>query len=100
MFTVIRSSSVARGKAADAAKWAVELANYLNENYPGQNIRAHVEWFGSAGTIHWTGEYESLAVWETSVGKTTGDAAWAALLEKGQDYFVAGSIRDLVFQQL
>lgn len=100
MFVIVRSISVETGKNEDARKWAIEATNFLNKNYPGHNVQTYVEWFGSVGALHWSGDYENLAAWENLWSTLSGDTAWAELLEKSLGYFVAGSLSDLVVERI
>lgn len=100
MYIIVRAISVVAGKNEDAQKWAIESVNYLNEKYPGHDVHAYIEWFGSVGSIHWTGSYEDLAAWENIWAELSSDAAWGELLEKSLGCFVDGSARDLVVKRL
>ena len=100
MFTIIRSIHIAAGQQEAATKWAVEVAGYLNQAFPGHNIRAHREWFGTNGAIYWIAEHESLADIEATRRKWFADSGYLNRLKESHTLFVAGSGRERVIEQL
>ena len=100
MFVVIRSLSVAAGQEPAARQWAIDVADYLNQKFPGHNIRAYREWFGTNGRIYWTGENTSLADVEQSWRDWESDPGYINMVTQAQSFFVAGSLRDVVIEQL
>ena len=102
MIRYIRSVSVNQGKFPQASKMAVELAAYMNEHFPGHNMRAHVQVMGDVNKLHWISEYESIAQIEQLFDELHADDGymnfWRHAAE--QDLFVPGTMRDKAMKEL
>jgi len=77
----------------DAQAHAVEIARYLQANQ-GLTISVPMPVGGNPNRIRWSLELESLAAYEAWTARTRTDAGYMALVGKGSDCYIAGSIFD------
>jgi hypothetical protein len=100
MLRLLRTVCYRTDKSAEATQWAKAIADYLNKTYPGHGFEAHTELFGDWSTVHWTSTYASLADWEAVNAKRGADAAYATLIQKGQDLVIEGSGHDTLLRSI
>lgn len=81
-----------------ALSFAAQVTEQLNSRY-GLNMRFGAEQFG-ASRIHWYFDIDSLDKLQQIYDKLMQDREYAALLEKFQDTWVDGSMRDSVTRLL
>ncbi len=74
MYRQLRTCRVRVSQNQEALPWAKAGAELLNRKYPGHNLEAEVEAFGTATVLHWT--YAKLAEAEQ----------WAAQLSTDEEY--------------
>ena len=77
-----------------AIGYSMELTGYVNKTY-GINMRVGMEMFGQ-GRIHWTFDFDSLDKLSALNAKLIEDKQYWAMLEKGREYWVDGSLKDVV----
>lgn len=87
MIIAITSMRIAQGKRVQAIEWAKKGTNWLKERYPRANIKLMEEVLGDHVALHWTGEYDSLASWESDVAKRAADKEWQALRLEAEGLF-------------
>lgn len=93
MHLFIRSVTVKHAASAAAAlQFAGEVCAYVNKTYQ-VNMRCGMEVFGHL-RIHWLLDMDSADAGMAMNQKMMGDAAYQALLGKGKDFWVKGSLKD------
>ena len=80
MVYLVRSARAQQGRAQVALPWAVEIANYLNENYPETSVKVVRNINGPIDQVHWVAQYESLAALEETRKKLEQDGAYQELV--------------------
>jgi hypothetical protein len=96
MYRLVRSMRFQSAKNVEVRQWAKATADMLNEKYPGHAVEAHAEVFGDLRAIHWTLTYADLAEVETLSRKLAADEAYQALVRKGWDYMIEGTLHDML----
>ena len=99
MVILIRSLKVA---SPEAMQWAKDISDYVNDAFPGHNVRAHREWFGASGSIHWIVEYGSVAEIEQLSRELEADEGYLNMVADSQSrgLFVPGSLQDTIVEEL
>ena len=100
MYRFHRIARISRGNQREATQWAVEVAERISANHPTVTVQAFSELFGDTGTIHWYADYEELADWEEHNAQLLADQEYWAMIEKGTEFFIEGSIQDEIVQSL
>ena len=77
-----------------AIGWSMELCGYINKTYK-VNLKAGMEMFG-AMNIHWEFEIDSLDRLSELNTKLVSDKTYFAMLEKGKEFWVPGSLKDQI----
>ncbi len=95
-----RTARVRSGKFLEGVQFAKEVAEYINANYPLGSLLVFTELFGDTGTIHWNSDNEDLASIEKVNAQLSADQDYWALLSKGDDLFIEGSLHDTVIQSV
>lgn len=88
-----RTASIAPGKLTAAQAFAAEATAYLKAHH-GQDFTVSMPIGGNPNRIRWAGQLPSLAAYEAYTAALRADAGYAAVLAKGSDLFIAGSIHD------
>lgn len=88
-----RTAIIDRGKADEAVAFAGEIAKYVQENW-GVSVGWGMEVGGTFGKVHWFVDYENMAQYEESLGRTMTDEGYRKLLESAADLFVVGQSED------
>ena len=100
MFRFHRIARVSRGKFQEAVQWAKEVAGYINTKYAPVSVQAYAELFGDVGMVHWYADYEDLATIEKFNAQLLADQGYWAVLNKGADLFIEGSLHDTLIQSV
>jgi hypothetical protein len=79
---------------AKAIGFSMELTGYLNKTY-GVNLRCGAEMFGGL-QICWQMDIDSLDKMTQLFQKTMEDKNYMSMLEKGNEFWVPGSVKDTV----
>ena len=77
-----------------AIGWSTELCGYFNNTYKIP-LKVGVELFGDLN-IHWEFEMDSLDKMSELNTKLFSDKTYVQMLEKGKDFWVAGSVKDQI----
>jgi hypothetical protein len=77
-----------------AIGWSTELCGYLNKTYK-LPLKAGVELFGNLN-VHWEFEMDSLDKMSELNTKLLSDKSYLQMLEKGKDFWVAGTVKDQI----
>jgi hypothetical protein len=80
--------------APKAIGFSMELTGYLNKTY-GMNIRCGMELFGGH-QIHWQFDIDSLDKISALNQKIVEDKNYNAVLEKGTEFWLPGSLKDCI----
>ncbi len=88
-----RTASTVPGKLASAQAFAAEAVAYAKAKH-GQDLVVSMPVGGNPNRIRWSTQFSSLAAYETYVEGLRADPGYAALLSKGTDCFIAGSMVD------
>jgi len=97
MISFVRVAGVAPGKTAAAIGFAHEIAAYMKSQY-GVELEVLRPIGGNPQRIAWSAHYKDLAALEDVNTKTLADKQYWALVGKASDNFVAGSMRDAIWQ--
>jgi hypothetical protein len=97
MINFVRVAGVAPGKTASAIGFAHEIAAYMKSAY-GVELEVLRPVGGNPQRIAWSARYKDLAALEAVNTKTLADKQYWALVNKASDNFVAGSLRDTIWQ--
>jgi hypothetical protein len=88
-----RSAVAANGKSAEAMAFAEEIAQHFTEKF-GVTVTSGVEIGGEYSRIHWFAEYEDLAQFEATLGRSVMDAEYMSRVVEGEGLFAQGSAKD------
>ena len=99
-FKVHRESQVVDGKTSEAIRFAEEVTKYLKTKYPERSVNVYLEKSGTATTIHWFVDYESLDAMKRIRSELLSDNQYLALLKKAECLFVPGSVRDALLTSI
>lgn len=99
MIYFLRSATIAQGKMADAISFAREIAAFIKKKM-GLTVSIGMPVGGQASRIGWFVEYENLAQLDEMQTKLLQDPEYLALVTKGADNFVAGSLQDNIWRIL
>jgi leucine carboxyl methyltransferase len=99
-FRTHRKAQVVDGKTSEAIRFAEEVTKYLDTKYPERSGYVYMEESGTATTIHWFGDYESLDAIKRIQSEILSDKQYLALLKKAQGLFVQGSVRDTLLTSI
>jgi len=102
MITSILTANSQDGKGQAAFAWAVKVANYLNGSFSGANVKVLRNIGGPAWQVHWTSNFESLAVFEEERKRIEADEGYHKLLGEGRDQnlFIASSVVERLYQAI
>jgi hypothetical protein len=99
MISFVRVAGVAPGKTAAAIGFAHEMAAYMKSTY-GVELEVLRPIGGNPQRVAWSARYADLAALEAVNTKTLADKQYWAMVGKASDNFVAGSMRDTIWQTL
>lgn len=89
-----RSAQLKRGK--HGLKWAREITDHINANFPRTSLQLFRTLYGDVYTIYWMADFEDvvhLDEWQIQVG---ADKTYRELRRKSFDILVEGTIIDTV----
>jgi len=89
-----RSGRAKIGKAWDVIQFAKEIAAFINTKYAPVSVQVYNEIFGDLNTIYWQTDHENLATLEELQAKLTADPDYQAIVSKGADIFIEGTLKD------
>lgn len=96
----MRSARVAGGKFPQAVAWSKEMAKFA-EKYQGvSSVNVFLDVFGESGTIRWVVDYQDLATLENVQNQILTDQEYWKKIGQAQDFFVDGTIHDMVMRSL
>jgi len=78
---------------------AKEVADHLGRGY-GVELRVFMEVFGDVGTVFWMGDFEDVATLERLAEQTAQDQEYRAILKRGNELSVGGTLRDRVLRHV
>lgn len=99
MIYFLRSATVAQGKIIGALSFAREIAEYVRTK-TGTDVKIGTPVGGQANRIGWFAQYENLAALDTFQTTLLQDSGYLALVTKGGENFVAGSLHDDIWRVL
>ena len=89
-----RSGRAKVGKAWEVIQFAKEIADFVNTKYAPASVQVYSELFGELNTIYWHTDYDDLAALEEIHAKLIADPEYQAIVDKGSDIFIEGSLHD------
>jgi hypothetical protein len=95
----LRSATIAPGKMANAMSFAREISEYLKAK-TGISVTIGMPIGGQANRIGWFVEYENLAQLDENQTKLLKDSEYLAIVARGGENFVAGSLQDFIWRTL
>ena len=99
MIHFYRAAAIAPGKLMGALAFAKEISTYLKEKH-GVNVEVAMPVGGNPFRVGWAATYESLAAFETATTKMMADVNYLEIARKAADNFIAGSVRDELWQSV
>jgi hypothetical protein len=97
MIAFVRTAGVAPGKTGAAIAFAHEIAAYMKSAY-GVELEVLRPIGGNPQRIAWSTRYKDLAAMEEVSTKSLADKQYWAIVNKGSDNFVPGSMHDAIWQ--
>lgn len=97
MIYFYRTATIGPGKMVPALAFAGDVAKLI-KNKTGKEVTIGVPVGGQAGRVAWFVAYDSLAQLEEFQTKLMQDSEYQALLAKGGENFVAGSLHDEIWR--
>jgi hypothetical protein len=95
-----RSGRAKAGKAWEIVKFAKEVADFVNTKYAPVSVQVYSELFGDLDTVYWQTDYDDLASLEEIQAKLTSDPDYLAILSKGSDIFIEGTLHDKLMKSV
>lgn len=93
MYKWSRTAMVAPGKGTKAIEFAVEVADYV-EQQTGLAIQTGAELAGEWGRIHWFADPENAAQWESVNVQLAMDETYKKMIDESGDLFIGGMTKD------
>lgn len=84
----------------DGVRIAKEVAEYINAKYAPVSVQVYTELFGNFNTIHWYIDYKDLATLESISKQLLADQEYLAIVSKGDELSIEGSIHDTLMRSL
>lgn len=100
MIVFVRTARTKRGKRGEAKKWAIEITDYINAQYPEVQCKVFIPRFGEMNRIFWHTDFEDLVALDTWQKKLVLDEGYHKLSIQAQDLFSQDSIEDMVLASL
>jgi hypothetical protein len=97
MISFVRVGGIAPGKTAAAIGFASEIAAYMKSTY-GVELEVLRPIGGNPQRIAWSTRYKDLAAMEAVNTKILSDKQYWAMVGKASENFLAGSMRDTIWQ--
>ncbi|MCJ7581757.1 MAG: DUF6039 family protein [Candidatus Aminicenantes bacterium] len=86
-----RAAIIPEGQLEQALKFAKELTEYVNKNYPGYNVQVYREVVDEGGKIHWFANFENQEEFEEFNQKLLTDAGFDEILATFKDFLETAS---------
>ena len=99
MITITRTASIAPGKMVDAMAFAHQVTRHIKEKH-GVALQVLMPIGGNPSRIAWQSSHDSVAQWETLIGKLLGDKDYMDLVSRNSASFLAGSVHDEIWRQI
>lgn len=87
-----RSAQLKRGK--HGTKWAREITDHINTNFPEVQLQLYKSRFGDVDTVYWVADFEDIVHLDEWQAKVGADKAYRELRRQSLDIIVAGSVSD------
>ena len=100
MIRYMRSARSIHGRGGEAIKWATEVTEYLNAQYPEVQLSIFTSRFGPMNNIYWYADAEDLTAldqWQKQIG---ADRGYRELRRKAVDLFAQDSVQDMVLSSV
>ena len=88
------------GKGREGLKFAKEIADFINTKYAPVSVQVYTEVFGEYNTIYWHTDHDDLSTLEEAHDKLIADPEYLAILNKGSDIFVEGTLQDKLLKSV
>lgn len=95
-----RSGRAKVGKAWEVIQFAKEIADFINTKYAPTSVKVYSELFGDLNVIYWQTDYDDLATLEEFHTRLTADPDYQAIVSKGSDIFIEGTLRDTLLKSV
>jgi hypothetical protein len=99
MIAFNRVVGIAPGKTASAIGFAHEIAAYFKSSY-GVDLEVLLPIGGNPQRIAWSARYKDLAQMDAVQQKMLQDQQYLAMVGKGVENFVGGSMHDTIWRTL
>ena len=99
MIAFVRQASIAAGKTASAIGFAIEIAAFLKKQFD-IDVEVMMPVGGNPQRVAWATRYKDLGTLEATTSKMLADPAYMALVTKGAENFIAGSLHDSIWRTL
>jgi hypothetical protein len=100
MIVFVRTARTVRGKRGEAKKWAIEITDYINTQYPGVQCKVFIPRFGEMNRIIWHTDFEDLVALDTWQKELVLDEGYRKLSIHAQELFSQDSVEDMVLASL
>jgi hypothetical protein len=94
-----RTAVILEGQFEAALKFAKEVTEYVNKNYPGLNVQAYRDVMGEGGKIHWFADYKNQEEIDEMVQNISTDAGYNEILATAEGVFEEPVV-DLLMQSI
>ena len=92
------NGQIAPGKWKETEEWCLEVAAYVNRQYPSANALVMRNISGQNEGILYVDMWDSLGAWEQAVASLDTQAEFQALMAKSEGLFAPGSIHHTLFR--
>lgn len=99
MIHFTRTACIAPGKLGAAIAFAKEVSEYVQGKYQ-RKLEVSMPVGGNPHRLAWRTSYPSLEALEQFTAATMADPQYLAILHKGGDLFVAGTLNDELWRVL
>jgi len=88
----VKSADPKLGMFPEAAQWAKEITGYIKDKFQLE-IQLYAD---SQGTIYWVSDYADYAAYGNLRSQIIADPGYWDMIKKARDFFVEGSVKDMV----
>ena len=99
IITFVWTAGIAPGKTSSAMKFAHEISAYMHTTF-GVDIDVLRPIGGNPQCVAWSVQYQDLAALDSISQKSFADKHYWELVNKARDNFMAGSMRDSIWQSM
>lgn len=100
MILFLRSARTVRGKRGEGIRWATEMTDYINSQFPEVQTLLLVPRFGEMDRIFWKSEFEDLSALDAWQKKLAMDEGYLKIRKSARDLFTQDSIEDIVLTSI